>query len=97
MPAQRWFWILVGVAVALALASTRIAFFFTEIWWFEDLGYSPVFWTIVKARWLVALAGVSYFCCPSNLAAVMWKRRRLDVVGGLVMPVPVQSPDRLWQ
>ncbi|HHT85095.1 MAG: UPF0182 family protein [Bacillota bacterium] len=99
MPAQRWFWILVGVAVALALASTRIAFFFTEIWWFEDLGYSPVFWTIVKARWLVALAGglLFFVVALSNLAAVMWKRRRLDVVGGLVMPVPVQSPDRLWQ
>jgi uncharacterized membrane protein (UPF0182 family) len=88
----------VGVAVALALASTRIAVFFTEIWWFEDLGYSSVFWTILKARWLVALAGglLFFVVALANLTAVMWNRRRLDVVGGLAMPVPVRHPDSLW-
>lgn len=98
MPAQRWLWILIGVAVAIALCANRIATFFTEVWWFEDVGYSSVFWTMLKARWLVALAGglLFFLIALANIMAVIWKRRRLDVVGGLVMPVPIQSSDRLW-
>ncbi len=99
MSAQRWFWVLVGVAVALAIASTGIAKFYTDILWFKEVGYSSVFWTTFKAKWLVALAGglVFFTVVFANLFAVMWKRRRFDVVGGLIMPMPIQSPERLWQ
>ncbi len=97
MPTQRWLWILIGIAVAIVLASTGIAKFYTDILWFEELGYSSVYWTIFKARWLVALAGGLLFFAVAfaNLMAVMWRRRDLNVVGGLVMPVPIRSPERM--
>ncbi len=99
MQAQRWLWILIGVAIAIALASTGIARFYTDVLWFDEVGYSSVFWTIFRARWLVALAGglVFFVVALANLTAVMWKRRSLNVVGGLIMPVPIQSPERLWR
>lgn len=91
MPAQRWFWILIGIAVAIALASTGIAKFYTDVLWFSEVGYSSVFWTIVRARWLVALAGglIFFLVAFTNLLAAVWQRRDLNIVGGLIMPVPI--------
>ncbi len=97
MPAQRWLWVLVGIAVAIALASNGIARFYTNVLWFNEVGYSSVFWTIVRARWLVALAGglIFFLVAFINLLAAIWHRRNLNIVGGLIMPVPIQAPERI--
>ncbi|MDQ4130139.1 MAG: UPF0182 family protein, partial [Actinomycetota bacterium] len=38
------------VAVALVLSATRIAVFLTELWWFESVGYRPIYIEILFSQ-----------------------------------------------
>ncbi|MDQ4130382.1 MAG: UPF0182 family protein, partial [Actinomycetota bacterium] len=38
------------VAVALVLSATRIAVFLTELWWFESVGYRPIYTEILFSQ-----------------------------------------------
>jgi len=97
MPRQRWLWILVGIAVALAVASTGIATFYTDFVWFMETGYLSVFTTILKAKWGTGLLGGLFFFLATlvNLKVIMWRRQDLTIVGGLIMSEPVQFPGRV--
>lgn len=97
MPRQRWLWILVGVALALALAATGLATFYTDILWFKEVGYLSVFTKVLSARiGLGLLGGLAFFLVTYvNLLAIIWRRRDLVLVGGLVMPIPVTLPRRV--
>jgi len=97
MPRRRWLWVLVGVAIVLGLASTGLATFYTDVLWFREVGYLSVFLKILRAKWGIGfLAAVLFFLVAFfNLEAVVWRRRDLSIIGGLVMPVPVQLPERI--
>ncbi len=99
MPGRRWFWILVGIAVALGLAATGIATFYTDILWFQELEYFPVFRRVLTGKLLTGLVGGAFFFLVTyvNLRLVLGRRRQINLVGGLVMPVPVSMPDRARQ
>ncbi len=97
MRGRRWLWVLVGLAVFLALAGTGMAVFYTDILWFKEVGYLSVFTKILGARVGIGLAGGLLFFLITflNLKAVMWRRSELNLVGGLIMPIPVSLPRRL--
>jgi uncharacterized membrane protein (UPF0182 family) len=91
MQGQRWLYILIGIAAALALGATAIATFYTDVLWFKEVGYISVFTKVLTARFVVAFMGGLFFFVLTfiNLQAVLWGRRNLNVVGGVIMPVPL--------
>lgn len=91
---RRWFWILIGAAVVLALTSTGLATFYTDVLWFKEVGYLSVFLTIFKAKWGIGILGGIFFFLVAlvNLMAIVWQRGDLTIVGGLIMPEPVRVP-----
>ncbi|HOK63829.1 MAG TPA: UPF0182 family protein [Bacillota bacterium] len=97
MTAQNWFWIVVGVAIAVALLAFGISTFYVNVLWFEQLGYSSVFWTMLKAKWLVAIgAGLIFFLIIFvNLRIPMRGRAPLNIVGGVVTPIPAPDSRRI--
>jgi len=49
-------WIVVGILAAFLLLSSTMAYYYTEVLWFEELGISSVFFTVLSARFLLGLA-----------------------------------------
>jgi uncharacterized membrane protein (UPF0182 family) len=96
MPRQRWLWILIGVALAIGLAATGLAGFYTDILWFREVGFTSVFLKILTARVGIALLGGAFFFLITfvNLEAILWRRQDFTLIGGLVMPVPITLPRR---
>jgi hypothetical protein len=94
MPRQRWLWILVGIALAIGLAATGLATFYSDVLWFREVGFLPVFTKILTARASLALlGGLAFFLVTLvNLEAILWRRQDFTLVGGLVMPVPMTLP-----
>jgi uncharacterized membrane protein (UPF0182 family) len=96
---RNWLWVLVGVALAVGIGATSIAVFYTDILWFGEVGFLSVFTTVLSARAVTGLLGALFFFLITfvSLQAVLWKRRNLTLVGGLVMPVPISVtvPDRI--
>ncbi len=49
-------WTVIGIVAAFLLLSSTAAYYYTEVLWFEELGYLSVFWTMLRARLFVGLA-----------------------------------------
>ncbi len=96
MRGRRWLWVLVGLAVLLAVAGTGLATFYTDFLWFKQVGYLSIFIRILTARASVGIAGTLLFFLITylNLKTVLWRRPSVNLVGGLVMPVPLSLPRR---
>lgn len=94
---QNWLWILIGAALVLGIGATTLATFYTDILWFQEVGYLSVFTTVLTARMVTALVGGLFFFVITfaNLRAVLWKRENLTVLAGLVMPVSIPLPRNL--
>ncbi|HHW26287.1 MAG TPA: UPF0182 family protein [Firmicutes bacterium] len=97
MRQTRWLYILIGLAALLAVAGTGLATFYTNILWFQKVGYLSVFMKILSARATVGLLGGLFFFLVTyvNLRIVLWNRTQLTLVGGLVMPVPLSVTRRV--
>lgn len=97
MSARTWFWIIIGIAVAVALTASGVATFYTGLLWFEQMGYGSVFWTTLKAKWGVALvAGLLFFLAVFiNLRIPIRGRTVLNIAGGVVTPVTVSDTRRI--
>lgn len=91
MRRRRYLWALVGAALAIGLGATALSAFYTDILWFSEVGYLSVFTKILSARFGIAVLGGLFFFLITlgNLLGVLWKRRDLTLVGGLVMPVTI--------
>jgi uncharacterized membrane protein (UPF0182 family) len=56
------FSIVIGVIVALFVASGGIATFYTDVLWYQDLGQVGVFWTRLTSEWLTGVVfAVAFF------------------------------------
>lgn len=97
MRGRRWLWVLVGLALILAFAGTGIARFYTDILWFKEVGYLSVFTKVLGARAGIGIAGGILFFLITflNLKEVLRRRSVLNLVGGLIMPIPVSLPRRI--
>lgn len=47
---RRWWLLLLGAVVVLLLFATRVATFYTDVLWFDSIGFAPVFWTLLTTR-----------------------------------------------
>lgn len=47
---RRWWVVLLAVVVFVALFGQRLATFYTDILWFDSVGFSDVFWTLLATR-----------------------------------------------
>ncbi|MDP8977125.1 MAG: UPF0182 family protein, partial [Actinomycetota bacterium] len=47
---RRWWLALLAVAVVVALFASRVAGFYTDVLWFNSVGYSDVLWTLLGTR-----------------------------------------------
>lgn len=85
---------LIALVILVAAGATAIATFYTDLLWFKETNYLFVFTRILSARWIVGIIGAVFFFTVvyANLQAVIWKRRNLLVVGGLIMPEPIDMP-----
>jgi len=90
-------WILVGLALLIGLGSTGIATFYTDVLWFQEVGFLSVFTKILSARIGVAIAGgILFFAITlANLWAILWRRTDFTLVGGLVMPISFSLPRKI--
>jgi uncharacterized protein len=53
---RRWWLLLLGALVLVLLFATRLATFYTDIMWFESIGYVSVFWTLLTTRLGIGVA-----------------------------------------
>ncbi|MBP8613350.1 MAG: UPF0182 family protein [Firmicutes bacterium] len=97
MSARTWFWIIVGIAVAVALTASGAATFYTSLLWFEQMGYGSVFWTTLRAKWGVALGTALMFFAIVfiNLRVPIRGRSVLNIAGGVVTPVTISDTRRI--
>ena len=59
---RRWWLVLVGLIILVVLFGTRLATFYTDVLWFESIGYEAVFWTLLTTQLgLGVVAGVAMF------------------------------------
>jgi uncharacterized protein len=47
---RRWWLALLGAVIILLLLATRVATFYTDVLWFDSVGYADVFWTLLTTR-----------------------------------------------
>lgn len=81
----------------ISLGATGLATFYTDVLWFREVGYLSVLTRILSAKLLVSASGGIFFFLIAylNVLTILWNRRELTIVGGLVMPIPVASPARV--
>src|SRR5687767_2660303 len=79
--------IIVGVVLVLLLSSNFAAYFYTDVLWFQEVGYESVLWKSLSMQWGVGLAvGIAVaLLLWVNLAlaariAPAYGRGRFDVV-----------------
>ncbi|QBI18896.1 UPF0182 family protein [Egibacter rhizosphaerae] len=53
---RRWWLVLAGVLILLVLFATRVATFWTDILWFQSVGFESVFWTVLTTQVGLGLA-----------------------------------------
>jgi len=67
--------IIVGVVAGLLLAFTALSGFFVDVLWFREVGFSDVFWSILRTKVLLGVAfGLAFFVL---LYANLWIVRRI--------------------
>jgi uncharacterized protein len=54
---RRWWVVVAGLVVLLLLFATRLATFYTDVLWFDSVGYASVFWTLLTTRIGLGLVG----------------------------------------
>jgi uncharacterized protein len=47
---RRWWLLLLGAVVVILLFATRVATFYTDVLWYESIGFVHVFWTLLTTR-----------------------------------------------
>jgi uncharacterized protein len=53
---RRWWLLLLGAVVVVLLFATRVATFYTDVLWFDSIGFASVFWTLLTTRIGVGVA-----------------------------------------
>src|SRR5262245_22154366 len=54
--------IIAGVVAGLLLAFTALSGFFVDVLWFREVGFSDVFWSILRTKVLLGIAfGLAFF------------------------------------
>ena len=67
--------IIAGVVAGLLLAFTALSGFFVDVLWFREVGFSDVFWSILRTKVLLGVAfGAAFFAL---LYANLWIVRRI--------------------
>jgi uncharacterized membrane protein (UPF0182 family) len=67
--------IIAGVVAGLLLAFTALSGFFVDVLWFREVGFSDVFWSILRTKVLLGIAfGLAFFVL---LYANLWIVRRI--------------------
>jgi uncharacterized protein len=67
--------IIAGVVAGLLLAFTALSGFFVDVLWFREVGFSDVFWSILRTKVLLGVAfGTAFFAL---LYANLWIVRRI--------------------
>ena len=67
--------IVAAVLAALVVAFTALSGFFVDVLWFREVGFSDVYWTVLRTRVLLGLAfGLVFFAL---LFANLWIVRRI--------------------
>ena len=72
---RRW-WLVLGLVVLLiVLFGARLATFYTDILWFSDVGFAPVFWTLLTTQ--LGLGVVAALVVMALLAGNLLLARRM--------------------
>lgn len=72
---RRVLFIIVGVVAGLLVAFTALSGFFVDVLWFREVGFSDVFWSILRTKVLLGVAfGLAFFVL---LYANLWIVRRI--------------------
>ncbi|HEX9716686.1 MAG TPA: UPF0182 family protein, partial [Actinomycetota bacterium] len=59
---RRWLLIAAAVAAALLIGLTALSGFFVDLLWFREVGYTQVFWTILRTKIALGLIfGAAFF------------------------------------
>jgi uncharacterized protein len=59
---RRWFLVVAAIIVGLFVAFTALSGFFIDLLWFREVGFSDVFWTILRTKIALGLVfGVAFF------------------------------------
>ncbi len=67
--------IIAGVVAGLLLAFTALSGFFVDVLWFREVGFSDVFWSVLRTKVLLGVAfGLAFFAL---LYANLWIVRRI--------------------
>jgi hypothetical protein len=53
---RRWWLLALAAVVLLLLFATQVASFYTDVLWFDSIGYANVFWTLLATRLGVGIA-----------------------------------------
>jgi uncharacterized membrane protein (UPF0182 family) len=72
---RRWWLLLLGAVVLILLFATRVATFYTDVLWFESIGFVHVFWTLLTTR--IGIGGVGALLAFLLLAANLLIAKRL--------------------
>nr|MBA2729821.1 UPF0182 family protein [Euzebyaceae bacterium] len=72
---RRWWLALLGLLVGIALFATRLASFYTDVLWFDSIGFSGVFWKLLATRLVLGL--VAGLLVTALVAGNMLLARRL--------------------
>ncbi|MGK7910391.1 MAG: UPF0182 family protein [Synechococcus sp.] len=74
---KRWqlcFVVFISLFVAISFFGRPLLHLVTELWWFESVGYAPVFWT--RAGWQVGIWCLSFGVYALGLSGNYWLARR---------------------
>ncbi len=53
---RRWF-VIAGIVIVLFISISSIVRFYTDLLWFDELGFTAIFWKIIRTRVTVGLIG----------------------------------------